>query len=73
MTPTQLEIAERDARIATLEAENKMLQASKSLLRSSGKIPDGCYCKPGKCSAPKPEWCRDPQKRAAGYLKEEGI
>jgi hypothetical protein len=37
-----------------------------SLLRKpSDVLPEGCYCKPGKCGAPKPEWCRDPAKRAA--------
>lgn len=23
----------------------------------------GCYCKPGRCMAPRPEWCRDAEKR----------
>jgi hypothetical protein len=32
---------------------------------ATNPLTPGCYCKPGKCSAPKPEWCRDTVKRDA--------
>jgi hypothetical protein len=51
----------------------------KSLLRNANEpLPDGCYCKPGKCAAPvimgRQTPCRDPQKAAhptdnSGYSK----
>lgn len=48
---------------------------TKSLLRKpSEPLPEGCYCEPGKCMAPKIMGvqmpCRDPKKAAAGT--EEG-
>jgi hypothetical protein len=33
------------------------------LRHPSEPLPRGCYCNPGKCAAPKPEWCRDHTKR----------
>lgn len=51
----------------------------KSLLRApisaANPLPPGCYCKPGECGAPKPNWCRDAAKRdfkAAQGGKEQG-
>lgn len=45
--------------------ENQRLRAQ-SLLRKVGEpLPEGCYCTPGKCAAPKPNWCRDFNKRDA--------
>lgn len=38
-----------------------------SLLRkpisASNPLPPGCYCQPGRCAAPQPNWCRDHAKR----------
>jgi len=52
-------------RIAELEAEIAKLRGQ-SLLRKVGEpLPEGCYCAPGKCAAPKPSWCRDFNKRDA--------
>jgi len=52
-------------RIAGLEAENRRLRGQ-SLLRKVGEpLPEGCYCAPGKCAAPRPNWCRDFNKRDA--------
>lgn len=46
--------------------DNKV-SLGKSLLRSAiskaSDLPAGCYCKPGQCGAPRPEWCRDAAKR----------
>lgn len=38
---------------------------SATLLKSPRPLPAGCYCNPGKCMAPRPEWCRDEAKRDA--------
>lgn len=36
-----------------------------SLLREpTTTAPPGCYCKPGRCAAPPPHPCRDPEKAA---------
>lgn len=35
------------------------------------ELPNGCYCPPGKCEAPKPEWCRDHDKRDGGAWKPD--
>ena len=54
-----------EARIAELEADNQRLRGQ-SLLRKVGEpLPEGCYCAPGKCAAPRPNWCRDFNKRDA--------
>ena len=38
----------------------------KSLLHKvSDPLPTGCYCQPGRCMAPRPNWCRDAAKRDA--------
>lgn len=39
------------------------VRESVSLLKKSNTLPDGCYCQPGKCAAPKAAWCRDTKKR----------
>ena len=53
------------ARIMELEAEIAKLRGQ-SLLRKVGEpLPAGCYCAPGKCAAPRPNWCRDFNKRDA--------
>ncbi len=49
-----------------LTAANTPAVPDASLLRKSNEpLPKGCYCAPGKCAAPKPEWCRDAAKRDA--------
>ncbi len=62
---TSIHTAQR--RIRELEAELSTLRESMragSLLRKVGEpLPKGCYCTPGRCAAPKSEWCRDSAKR----------
>lgn len=52
---------------AALQMELSTLRESMragSLLRKVGEpLPKGCYCTLGKCTAPRPEWCRDSEKR----------
>lgn len=43
-----------------------------SLLREAGQLPQGCYCKPGRCTAPNPSWCRDTNKRDAPEQETQG-
>lgn len=46
-----------------------------SLLRApisaTNPLPPGCYCKPGQCGAPKPNWCRDHAKRDSAIPVEQ--
>jgi len=52
-------------RIAELEAENARIRKSSLLRKANEPLLDGCYCTPGKCAAPRPNWCRDFNKRDA--------
>lgn len=58
-----------DDRKYVIDEKEQAVLVTKSLLRepisATNPLPPGCYCKPGKCSAPKPSWCRDANKRDA--------
>jgi len=48
--------------------------ARSTLSETKPTLPNGCYCEPGKCMAPKPAWCRDAQKRESqcdAYFKRQ--
>jgi hypothetical protein len=50
----------------------RVFPPQESLLhKATDPLPEGCYCKPGRCSAPKPSWCRDPVKRTAKQEPQE--
>lgn len=36
---------------------------SREPISATNPLTPGCYCEPGRCCAPKPEWCRDAVKR----------
>ena len=46
------------------EAMDRVLELARRYLRGERRLPKGCYCT-SRCWAPRPEWCRDFQKRDA--------
>lgn len=54
---TELAFRAMTALLAATPAKASIVAPAQSLLRKVGDRPTVCYCPPGKCQAPKPEWC----------------